>query len=99
MTLDLPEKYKDELMPILRRFAPTHEVLVFGSRIEGKNHAGSDLDLALRDPSAPDTRIGQMAALRDAICDSNIPILVDLHDWATLPASFRASIEAKHVKI
>ena len=99
MTLDLPEKYKAELIPLLRRFAPTHDVLAFGSRINGKNHAGSDLDIVLRDAAAPDQFCGKMGALRDAISDSNIPILVDVHDWAALPASFRAEIERNHVKL
>ena len=97
MTLDLPEKYKVELMPLLRRFAPTHEVLAFGSRVNGKNHAGSDLDLVLRDAAAPDQPCGKMGPLREAISDSNIPILVDVHDWATLPPSFRTEIERAHV--
>ncbi len=99
MTLDLPEKYKDELMPILQRFAPAHDVLAFGSRIHGKNHPGSDLDIALRDPADPNKPVEKMAALRDALSDSNIPIIVDVHDWARLPASFQTEIEKAHVRL
>jgi hypothetical protein len=35
-------------------------------------------------------------ALRHALTDSNLPILVDVHDWAQLPASFHERILARY---
>ena len=34
--------------------------------------------------------------LREKISESNIPILVELFDWARLPESFHKNIEASH---
>jgi len=35
-------------------------------------------------------------ALKEKIGNSNIPIVVELHDWARLPESFHKNIEAQH---
>jgi hypothetical protein len=41
----------------------------------------------------------QMAALREAFAESDLPILVHVHDWAALPESFRSEIERAHVLV
>ncbi len=37
--------------------------------------------------------------LREAFSESNLPFLMDVHDWASLPPAFWATIEAQHVVI
>jgi hypothetical protein len=53
----------------------------------------SDLDLALISPDAQPIDFTAMEDFRQAVNDSNIPILVDARDWARLPKSFHAEIE------
>lgn len=97
MVLDLPQRYLAELTDILHAHAPHMEVLLYGSRISGHSHAASDLDLVIRNPRAPDLPSPVLGALRDAITESTIPILIDVHDWALLPATFRRDIAAHNL--
>ena len=39
----------------------------------------------------------RLADLEDALRDSTIPFLVEMHDWACLPDGFHAEIERRHV--
>lgn len=97
MALDLPRKCLAELFDIIQAHAPQMEVLLYGSRISGRAHAASDLDLVIRNPRAPDEPFPGLGALREAITESTIPILVDIHDWALLPAAFRRDIAANNL--
>jgi uncharacterized protein len=72
------------------------EVWAYGSRVNGTAHEGSDLDLVIRTPNLSPLPSGVLAQLREKIQYSNIPILVDLFDWARLPESFHRNIEARH---
>ena len=38
-----------------------------------------------------------MGALREAFEESDIPIIVDEHDWATLPESFHREIQRNYL--
>jgi hypothetical protein len=53
------------------------------------------LDLALRADVALDA--SQMALLMRQIDALNLPFVVDLRDWAALPASFQSEILKSHV--
>ncbi len=88
-SLDLPANFLALVREILARHAPHAEVWAYGSRIHGSNHGGSDLDLVVRN--------GNAAALREAFSESDLPILVDVLEWAKLPADFRDEIERAHV--
>ena len=95
--LDLPNRYLDRIEALLRTHVPDAEVWAYGSRVNGKSHEGSDLDLVLRGQDLKPLPTGQLADLIEAIEQSNIPILVQTHDWARLPESFHQEIEREHV--
>jgi predicted nucleotidyltransferase len=95
MALDLPKKTQEQINVILAEVHKTHDVLAFGSRVNGTAHAGSDLDIALRNKERPEEPLLSLAKIRAAFRDSDIPILIDLHDWAALPKEFRAEIVKK----
>jgi hypothetical protein len=38
-----------------------------------------------------------LAELKEAVQASTLPILIDIHDWAQLPASFHTNIAAAFV--
>ena len=46
--LDLPRRYREELEALLRKHVPDAKVWAHGSRVNGRSHDGSDLDLVLR---------------------------------------------------
>jgi len=97
--LDLPDRYLTLLLEILRARVPGAEVWAYGSRVNGHAHPGSDLDLVLRNPADLGKPQQSLFDLQEAIDDSDIPILVDILDWARIPASFYAQINKAHVVI
>lgn len=99
LELDLSERHLRQLQAILRIYVPDCEVWAYGSRVTGKGHEGSDLDLVVRQPQALTEPCGHLADLREALQNSNLPILIDTHDWANLPPGFHAEIAVAHLVI
>ena len=87
------------MQELLAQHTPHSQAWAYGSRVARRAHEGSDLDLVLRDPANPLRRTAGLHALRDALSDSSLPILVDVHDWADLPAAFRLEIERYHLEL
>jgi uncharacterized protein len=96
-TLDLQPGYLRILLDILNRHAPDAEVWAYGSRVTGNAHEGSDLDLVIRNPGRLDKAQKNISRLREALIESNLPILVELLDWARISEPFRREIERQHV--
>jgi predicted nucleotidyltransferase len=97
LKLNLKPDHLRQLLDILKMHAPVAEVWAYGSRVNGGGHDGSDLDLVVRNPAGLDQPQKKLHALRDALSESNLPILVDVLDWARLPEDFRQEIERQHV--
>ncbi len=95
--LDLPPHYRQTLLDLLAAHAPEAEVWAYGSRVTGQSHAGSDLDLVVRNPARLDEPDRQLSRLRDALTESNLPILVEVLDWARISEDMRREIEREHV--
>ena len=96
--LGLPLHYRKELEALLREHVPDAEVWAYGSRVNGRSHDGSDLDLALRGPGLEP--LGhEYVELLEALEQSKIPILVQAHDWTRLPESFHREIERDYVMV
>ena len=93
--LSLPPRYRRMVEALLREHVPDSEVWAFGSRVNGESHDGSDLDLVVRGP-ALEPLGADFLDLVGAFEESNIPILVQAHDWAKLPESFHREIERAH---
>ena len=94
--LDLPERYRRQLLSLLETYVPEAEVWAYGSRVRGTNHEASDLDIVLRGPQL--AKLGyEYSELVEAVRESTIPILIDIFDWARLPESFHREIERNYV--
>lgn len=91
--IDLPVDQLDEVRDILASVVPGCEVRAFGSRVDGRAARFSDLDLVVVGPGGGAVPNGSIQALKDAFSGSDLPILVDVHDWSELSESFRAAIE------
>ncbi|MCY4108859.1 MAG: nucleotidyltransferase domain-containing protein, partial [Chloroflexi bacterium] len=94
--LHLSRKHRRILEALLREHLPDVEVWAYGSRVNGRSHDGSDLDLVLRGPGLKEIPIGQLGDFWDAVSESSIPFLVEARDWARLPDRFRREIESQH---
>lgn len=88
--IDLKSEYLETVKHILAEHMPEYEVLAFGSRVTGNVKEFSDLDLVIMtDRPLP---LRRMARLKEAFSESNLPIKVDVVDWATTDENFRAII-------
>ena len=72
------------------------EIWAYGSRVNGNAYDGSDLDLVLRSPDLQEIPPASLNHCRTALTESNLPIFVDVHDWARLPASFHERILTRY---
>ena len=95
--LDLPRRYRDQIEALLHEHVPGVAVWAYGSRVNSQSHEASDLDLVLRGPDLKRIPSDQLADLNAALEDSNVPIIVQIHDWARLPESFHREIEQAYV--
>ena len=99
LALDLPQKYLEQVKALLRAHTPHAEIWAYGSRVNGSGHAASDLDLVLRNPQNLQEETTALSELKEAFTESNLPIRVDIMDWARIPTSFHREIERAHVVV
>lgn len=92
----LRSKDKQTLHDIFSAANIDAEVWAYGSRVNGTAHEGSDLDLVIRSKELTPLPRKIFNSLREKITDSNIPVLVELRDWALLPESFHKNILQQH---
>jgi len=97
--LELNPRHLRQLLSLLSEHAPDAEVWAYGSRATGGSHEGSDLDLVLRHPEHPGTPQSHLHRLRAALSESDLPIVVEVLDWARIPDAFRREIERQHVVV
>lgn len=86
-----------DVQRILREHAPGMEVWAFGSRAKRTAKPYSDLDLALIAQQA--LTLEQLATITDAFDTSDLPIRVDVVDWAATSDAFRKIIERDRVVV
>ena len=91
--IDLREKDRVRICELIERcFSEPLEVWAYGSRVNGKSHKTSDLDLVLRKRGLSRLEWNQVLNFSEQLRDSNIPILVEARDWAVIPESFHLQI-------
>ena len=95
--LDLPERHRITIEALVREHLPGVEVWAYGSRVNGRSHEGSDLDLILRGPNLEEIPADPMADFIEALRESTLPFLVDARDWVRVPERFRREIAREHI--
>lgn len=68
---------------------------LFGSRARGDARGASDIDLALI--SGQPIAAADLASLREALEESQVPFRIDLVDYASAPAQLRAAIDREGI--
>jgi predicted nucleotidyltransferase len=84
------------LLDLLQCHLPDTTVWLYGSRVTGKAHPRSDLDMVVF--SKPEQE-RQVSTLREALEESSLPFRVDLFVWDEVPETFKAAIENAHVAL
>ena len=97
MTIQLEPKYLKVVKDILKHYIPGHHVLVFGSRVTSSFKPHSDLDLCILGNQPVSFK--QLAELREEFSESDLPIRVDIVDWATLSTQFRDVIKQNAIRV
>ncbi|MBV8802739.1 MAG: nucleotidyltransferase domain-containing protein [Gammaproteobacteria bacterium] len=95
--IDLATHDLEIVIKILQQYIPEHEVRVFGSRITDKAKKFSDLDLVVM--TNEPLSLATLADLVEAFSNSNLPIKVDVLDWARLSDEVREIISKKNVRL
>jgi uncharacterized protein len=97
--LQLAPPQLTQLQALLAAHVPAAEVWAYGSRVAGSAHEGSDLDLVLRNPQNLSQDAEGWPELKEALQDSPLPMLVEIHLWPRLPTAFHAEIERAYVVV
>lgn len=95
----LRDQDKQRFLAILAKHLPDVTVWAYGSRVNGDAHDASDLDIVLRTSDLSAISVSALANLREALSESNIPILIDIRDWARLPEAFHTEILRNYVEL
>jgi len=94
--IDLTTEQRTTLTALLRQFLPGVAVWAYGSRVKWTARPNSDLDLVA---FATPAQSPQVAELKDALAESNLPFPVDLHVWDEVPERFREIIRKEYVAV
>jgi len=91
--MNLREKDRIRIIALAEKsFKSPFEIWAYGSRVNGDNHDGSDLDLIVKTQNNIPIDWKEFENFIKALRDSNIPILVEPKDWARIPESFKKNI-------
>lgn len=95
--IDLKLQDWKEVCHILETHVPEYPLWAFGSRAKWTAKTYSDLDLAIiTNQPLP---LAKMAVIKEAFDESDLPIRVDIVDWAATNEAFRKIIEQDKVVI
>ena len=93
--LHLSSRHREEIVALLHKHLPGVDVWAYGSRVNGRSHDGSDLDLVLRGPQLAEIDASRLAEITEVLREATVPFLIEARDWAHLPESFHR--EREHV--
>ena len=94
--LNVKQQYLEELKSILNEYCSNAEVWAYGSRLTEDCHSGSDLDLVVKSFNDKTKSLYELKAL---LSDSNIPFIIDIHEFDKLPDYFQTEIKKNYVVI
>ena len=92
--IQMTDTQREMLLGFLRRFIPGAAVWAYGSRVRHTARPHSDLDLVVFTSSAQRRSLGE---LKEALSESNLPFVVDLHVWDEVPERFHEIIRKEYV--
>ena len=97
--LKLQPRHLNMLLELIKQYLPHAQIWAYGSRVNGDCHDASDLDLIARNPAALDQPLSDLFDFQEVLVDSNLPIRIDIVDWAQIPESFQREIGRGYVEV
>lgn len=97
--LNLQPRHLILLQSMLAEHVPLAEVWAYGSRVTGGAHECSDLDLVLRHYLDSAIEVPGWCEFKQALQNSTLPMLVDVHLWSRFPRAFHRNIESAYVVV
>lgn len=94
MTIDISSSDLQTVKNILKKYLSQYPVWAFGSRVNGNAKPFSDLDIVVINDEP--LNIELYTKLKQAFSDSDIPFLVDIVDWYSTSANFKAIIQQRY---
>lgn len=73
------ERYKNIIIPIIRKYLPDAKIILYGSRARGDYYEGSDIDIALDAGYKIDRLI--ISKIIGGVEESRLPISFDIVDF------------------
>ncbi|MBE0501859.1 MAG: nucleotidyltransferase domain-containing protein [Desulfuromonadales bacterium] len=92
--IDLTIAQRETILSLLHRYLPDTETWAYGSRVKFTANPKSDLDMVV---FAKPEQMLQVADLKEAFEESDLPFRVDLFVWDDVPEKFRKNIAEKRV--
>lgn len=92
--IDLTAGQRQIVLELIERHLPDTDVWAYGSRVTWTSRPESDLDLVV---FSGHEQTDQVADLREAFEESDLPFRVDVLAWDELPESFQKAIDDEHV--
>ena len=94
--IDITAEQRRTVLALLNRYLPDTTVWACGSRVKWTSRPESDLNLVV---FARPEQSAQVAELREAFEESDLPFRVDLFVWDEVPVSFKKRIEVEQVAL
>lgn len=94
--LFIEPEYLKMLKDILISYCPDAEIWAYGSRLSGGAHSGSDLDLVVKNFN---DSAKSLFELKELLSESNIPFIIDIHEFDNLPKTFQTEILKNYIII
>ncbi|MBL4885492.1 MAG: restriction endonuclease subunit S [Planctomycetaceae bacterium] len=92
--IDITTDQRQTLLSLLKKHLPNVTVWAYGSRVKWTARPDSDLDVVVF--ATPEQK-DQVAHLKEAFDESDLPFRVDLFRWDEVPKSFHKNISAEKV--
>jgi len=95
-SIDITSEQRKTMVDLLRQYIPGVAVWAYGSRVKWTARPNSDLDLVVFTAPAQHQLVSE---LKNALAESELSFLVDLHVWDEIPERFREIIRGEYVVI
>lgn len=92
---NLDPRYKNEILRALEYHFPGAKVILFGSRAQGTNQPGADIDIAI--DAGKKIELGELVRARLTLENTIIPFNMDLVDLNRVPQELRDTILSKGI--
>lgn len=90
-TIDVEPHYLEMVKNFLSCYVPYKTVLAYGSRVKWTATKRSDLDIVIF--GATDNELSE---LKEAFDESEIPFIIQISSWESIPKDFQKNIKQKY---